>query len=79
MVLHLFTIFTYMYADISLVSSLRPETLRTAVVSDLAGNLEALKKGRHGLEVGFAYYPKFVHIIQKNVYHRYLGFVGKHR
>lgn len=33
-----------------LIAAQVPETLRGAVVSDLTGNLEALKKGRHELE-----------------------------
>lgn len=34
---------------------LRPESIRNAATADLASNLEALKKGRHGVEAGLVY------------------------
>jgi hypothetical protein len=51
--------------------------LRAAVVSDLTGNLEALKKGRHELEVGLhgagSYYPKFIRSPKTFFMNKYIG------
>jgi hypothetical protein len=70
-------IYLSIYIYISPVSSLRPETLRAAVVSDLTGNLEALKKGRHELEVGLhgagSYYPKFIRSPKTFFMNKYIG------
>ena len=71
------SIYLSIYIYISPVSSLRPETLRAAVVSDLTGNLEALKKGRHELEVGLhgagSYYPKFIRSPKTFFMNKYIG------